>query len=187
LNREHEPVSIGADVDVSRLMEEIREEVLRKRREGIYPAEVAEEVDRVLGGGLSAADTEDLFDRALLDLNRDSMFTPLVSTGSDRPVVGRLITFLKSVIRRAVGWYISGVLDQVRKFASRVIFTFRLLSDRLTRVEQGVSRAEREVDELERRVVELQREIEDLRSREVSGSARSESSTESSSDTRTAR
>lgn len=150
---EEELVSIGADVDVRALMEEIRAEVDRKREEGAYPPDVLAELDTLRAPDASFGD--DALDRTIVDLHRTSGFSPEVTTASEKPVIAPLVSATKRGILSLMRWYLSGVLHQISTFSGNVVRAVRLLRDRTTTL------AER-LDELEP-LAERMREDEDRR------------------------
>lgn len=125
---EPEIASVGADVDVRVLMEEIRETVERKREEGAYPPDILAELDALRGPGSSFG--EDALDQALLDLHRSSGFSADVTTASEKPVVAPLVSGVKRGVLTVMRWYLSGILQQVSAFAGHAVRAVRLLRDR---------------------------------------------------------
>lgn len=187
---EEEVVSIGADVDVRALMEEIREEVERKREQGVYPPDVLAELDALRAPDTSFGD--DALDRTIVDLHRTSGFSPEVTTASEKPVVAPAVSAAKRGILALMRWYLSGVLHQISTFAGNVVRAVRLLRDRTAalaeRLDELESAAGREqedggqpgdvddlrevVDELRRRLAALEEERVDDRLRELDRAVR---------------
>lgn len=75
---------------------------------------------------------------------------------SSRPVIGRIVTFLKKVVRRAISWYFLPVVEQQSRFNQALLD----VTDRM--------RASHE--NLESQIVQLQRR-QDILEEELSGSA----------------
>lgn len=146
---EKDDVSIGADVDVVSLMKEIRGEVIRKREAGMYPPEVAAEIDDILKRPAERGTTGELR-RALSELRRASAFSHLVPTASQRPVAAPAIRTAKRIVRRGMGWYFAAVLDQIRGFAWNVSRALEVLGESLTRTEERISQTESRLAQAER-------------------------------------
>ena len=123
-------------VDVQQLMAEIRAEVDWKRRAGLYPPEVLEELDVSLG-----AFDKDSLDAAIQLLRRSASFSPLVSTASRKGPAAPLAAGFKKAVRSSTGWYMSAVLQQVELFARRATRVIGLLADRLTRIHDELEQA----------------------------------------------
>jgi len=169
-------------INVGQLMAEIEAEVDRKRAAGMYPPDVAAEVDQAVAereGGQAAAQAADegIVSAALIDLHRSSHVTGLISTASHRPVIAPLITAGRRAIRSSLTWYMNGILEQVNRFAERTVRSVSLLSDRtssldarLVAVEEQAAdlaewRARADEEQLSLRLTRLDRAVADLRGR----------------------
>lgn len=142
-----EIASVGADVDVKALMDEIRGEVNRKREAGVYPPEIADELDL----RSSSPTSPEAFKAGISNLRSVIPFSIEPRITSSRPSLTPVIVRVKRTIHRGVSWYIANIVDQINWFASRSIRMF----------EQIIERS----DALEKRVSELESEIEAIRNR----------------------
>ncbi len=124
-------VEIGADVDVSKIMSEVRAEIERKRKAGFYPPEVLEEFD----AAVSSTGKEDALSNALMGIRQTAGFTTAVTTDSELPVLAPVASSFKRVIRGSVRWYINGILQQIERFGASVIYALRLTTDRIRELE----------------------------------------------------
>lgn len=124
-------IAVGADVDVRRLMGEIRAEVDRKRRAGLYPVEVLEELDVLM----TSEGGEDSLRPAMLLLRQSAVFSAAVETASRKGPVSPIAASFKRAVRGSTSWYISGILQQVERFAAHAIRVIELLAQRVRRVE----------------------------------------------------
>jgi SAM-dependent methyltransferase len=177
LNGDAQEISVGADVDVRELMREIREEVERKRQAGLYPPDLLEELDTVPGSD-ALADADEALNRAMVLLRQSAMFTSIVETGSQIPLVAPAAAMYKRAIAKSTGWYISAVLSQVQQFAGQTIRVMAMLTDRIQQLDERVQlelgaelRALRdesrtETTALQQRVDALEREVAAGRARE---------------------
>jgi O-antigen chain-terminating methyltransferase len=129
---EEERVWIGADVDVGAIMAEVRAEVARKMKEGLYPPDVLQEFDTV--SGLDGR--EDALQNALMGLRQTAGFSTAVTTGSQIPIVAPVASSFKRAVRGSVRWYMTGILQQVEGFAANVIHAIGIIAERLNRVEE---------------------------------------------------
>ncbi len=133
MESEEGQVSIGADVDVSAIMAEVRAEVERKRKEGLYPPEILQEFDAV--SGLDGRD--DALQNALLGLRQTAGFSTAVTTASQIPVMAPVASSFKRAVRGSVRWYVTGILQQVEGFAANVIHAIGLLVERMRLLEEA--------------------------------------------------
>lgn len=140
---------MSEEVNVKAIMDEVAEEVRRKREAGLYPPEalVELEVTSLLGGENGASDAE-LLAPALADMQRSSHFTAAVTTASSKPVVAPAIAGARKAIRSSLSWYMNGVLSQIGAFASNTVRAVGLLSDRTAHLEDRLSGLEDRLDEV---------------------------------------
>lgn len=126
-------IAVGADVDVRKLMAEIRAEVDRKKREGLYPPDVLEELDAIAAGV-----GDDSLAKVLMGLRNSMAFSTAVPTASRFPVVAPLASSFKRVVQGSVRWYVSGVLQQVEQFGANVVHAMGLIVERLRSLEESL-------------------------------------------------
>lgn len=157
---DHETASVGADVDVSALMDEIRAEVERKRQAGAYPPDVLTELD--LLDGTAGRDRSGAFDRVLSDLHRTAGFSTEITTASEKPLVAPVVATTKRLIRKGLRWYLTGILHQVREFSGNVIRGLRILADRQDTLEGRIDEVAASADE---RLDRLPALLDELRAR----------------------
>ncbi len=140
-----EDADIGADVDAAQIMSEVREEVARKRAEGLYPREVVLEIDsaRNDAGHLPEAG----LDAALAELRLSAQFSSEVGTESSKRFVAPAVERVKSLIQSTVKWYVGAVLDQIRLFSENSIHTVSIMARRLQELESRLEELEKEVRE----------------------------------------
>lgn len=136
---------MGADVDVKTLMEEIRSEVERKRQEGVYPPDIADELDWHSG----TPTTPEALRAGISNLRSTIPFSTEPRITSSRPALTPIVASVKRTIHRGIFWYIANIIDQINWFASRSV---RVL-------EQMVEKSEA----LEKRVAELESQVTELR------------------------
>jgi len=133
--------SVGADVDVCALEQEIRAEVARKRREGVYSADLLQAV---------AADPVAELMFALGDAAQFSVDAPV---DSGIPRWGGTVSLIKRVTARFLRWYTKWILGQVHTFAAGAVTT-------LNAVEERLQDHERRLDALTRGGLGVQNEID---------------------------
>jgi hypothetical protein len=147
-------ISVGADVDVGALMADVRAEVARKRKAGLYPPEIAMEVDQTLREPGPAGG--DAFRKSLSELRRASGFSANVPATSRRPVVGPFLAFTKRVIRSMLRWYMHAILEQIAAFGWKVIKALGVAGDRLDEQQERINRIEETLIRLEQRLAGLE-------------------------------
>lgn len=125
-------IDVGANVDVRKLMGEIRAEVDRKRRAGLYPVDVLEELDVLMA---TSEDGDDSLRNAMLVMRQSAVFSPAVSTASRKGPLAPVAASFKRAVRGSTSWYVSGILQQVELFAAHAIRVIGLLTERVRRVE----------------------------------------------------
>jgi O-antigen chain-terminating methyltransferase len=133
MDMKEEDVSIGADVDVRAIMAEIRAEVAKKKKAGLYPAEILQEFDAI--GGIDGP-RDDALQNALMGLRQTAGFSTAVTTASQMPVVAPVASSFKRVVRGSVRWYLTGIVQQIEAFGANVIHAIGLLTERLRRLEE---------------------------------------------------
>src|SRR5262249_35727116 len=111
--------SIGADLDGRLLEREIRAEVARKRREGVYSADLLMAV---------AADPVADLMFALGDAAQFSVDAPV---DSSIPLWGGTVSVVKRVTARCLRWYTKWMLGQVHTFAAGAVATLNAVEARL--------------------------------------------------------
>jgi SAM-dependent methyltransferase len=122
--------SVGADVDVAALVEEVRAEVERKRRLGVYPPEL-----------LAAADAAaDSLKSALEDIRRSAGLALDPPVASRRHPLRWPVTFVKRATRRILRWHTHWLVRQVIVFASSVSVFSTEVASRLDAHEAAIRR-----------------------------------------------
>ncbi len=154
-------VEIGADVDVTQIMSEVRAEIARKRKAGLYPPEVLEEFD----AAVSTTGIDDALSNALMGVRQTAGFTTAVTTDSELPLVAPVAASFKKVIRGSVRWYINGILQQIERFGASVIYALRLTSDRLRAVEATVQQTDANVASMKASVEAMENTVRETAER----------------------
>ena len=72
-------------------------------------------------GGPEHRTDADVVAASLIDLQRTSHVTGLITTASQKPLIAPLISQARRVIRSSLSWYMNGVLEQVNKFAENAV------------------------------------------------------------------
>lgn len=165
---------MGADVDVVALMEEIRAEVRRKREAGEYPPDVLVELDLHSGDGHVG---NDLVTATLAQLAGSANFTADVTTASRRPFIGPLVSRARRVIRLSLSWYLNGILEQLRRFATAAERSISVLAEHSHDLGRRLAAVEKQVADLDKwasaiddrqaheRLARLEEAVQDLRRR----------------------
>jgi SAM-dependent methyltransferase len=161
-------VEIGADVDVARIMSDIRSEIARKREAGLYPPEVLEEFD----AAVSSTGKEDALSTALMTVRQSAGFTTAVTTDSELPVVAPVAASFKKAIRGSVRWYINGILQQVERFAASVVYALRLTSDRVRELETGAGELDASLESVKGGISSLEATVKSIETERDSVRAR---------------
>lgn len=151
-------ISIGADIDVARLTDEIRAAVRRKKSAGVYPEDLMAELEV----------TSDSVTLALEGLRLGATFSTQPPLDSPRRVVGGPAAAVKGGLRLALRWYSQWMVSQLSAFASTVIAAATVLQDRLQQQSRELKQLQLEVlrdrawvqmrlDLMDRRLDELMR------------------------------
>jgi O-antigen chain-terminating methyltransferase len=129
-------VSVGADIDVMKLTEDIKAEVARKLESGAYPADLMAELE---------AETDSL-GTALDSLRNASMLPFQPDLRSPHRVIGPLAMLGKRGMRRAFRWYSQWLLTHLNHFASNVVVTTGVMVDHLKSQEASITRLGKQVE-----------------------------------------
>jgi O-antigen chain-terminating methyltransferase len=157
--KETQELSVGADVDVRKLMEDIRAEVERKRRAGLYPPSVLEELDFIMAG----ESADESIKSAMLLLRQSALFSTDVSTASKKGLAAPAAAAFKKAVKGSTSWYVSGILQQVDLFAAHAIRVIGLLSERIRHLEERIP--EGALEELQGRLEAGERERREMSAR----------------------
>ena len=119
-------------IDVERLIDEIDDEVARRRAEGGLDPEWERDLDEmfVTGAPRGGADFGRLLDAAQRATHVDA--TP--PAASERPG-GEVV---KRALGRTMSWYVSNVTRQVSALGTELVEVARVLGDRVARLERSV-------------------------------------------------
>jgi hypothetical protein len=118
---------------VEQVMGEIHEEVRRRRAVGDLPAGLEQELDAVFARFAPAGTAEEHFDDLLDKVERASFIDPNAPVASNLPGGQRV----KNTIRRATGFAIQHLAEQMSAFDYAAVRTLRRLDERLRVVEQA--------------------------------------------------
>ena len=170
-------------VDVKALMADVEAEVQRKREAGLYPPEVLVELDLGIGAtGVARPTSEHAHDgraaaAALGDLQRSSTFTALVTTASQKPLIGPLVSAARRGIRTSLTWYMNGILEQVSRFAGNSVRATGLVNERVNYLERRLDSLRDDVkaiddwvatvdeERISEKLARLDRAVRDLRAK----------------------
>jgi O-antigen chain-terminating methyltransferase len=138
--------SIGAQVDVAKLVAEIKAEVERKAEAGVYPPDLMVELAASSDRLVSAVDA--------VQSTSHMQFDP--PTSSHRPLLGRGLAAVKYAIQRTLRFQTMWMAAQVNTFAGNVAQATAVLAERLQEVEEqsasAAAQASHRVDRLEERM-----------------------------------
>lgn len=109
-------------VDVEKIMNKIKAEIRKRKRAGVYPKELEEN----LSIDIASIDQPDIKlsddPKVLLShMNAEWAIYTDQPLESDRPLIGPLVVLLKKVIRRAIGWYVNSIVSQMVIFNRSVV------------------------------------------------------------------
>jgi SAM-dependent methyltransferase len=138
-------VSIGADVDVRALVEQIQLEVARKAEAGLYPPELLMDIE---------ASNEPL-GAALLALRDAAQFSRVAPTASGRARFSSVVSAVKRVIAKTLGWHTRWILDQVHTFGANVVATSSATAELLREHDRALNHLRGQLTRLQSRVPEL--------------------------------
>lgn len=141
-----EKVSIGAGVDVTALMEEVKREVQRKREAGLYPPEIATEIDDASVEGSARGDE---LSGLLADLRKSAAINLSVPIASHGSMPSALVVHVKRAISKGIRWYVASIADQFSAFAWRVVRALNTLTNRQRHLQDRVAELEARIALLE--------------------------------------
>lgn len=118
----------------STLIEELQEEVRRKRESGELPADLERELDVVFARYAPVHVLEGDFERVLARAEELTFVDPLVPAESRLPPV----TFVKKVIRKLTLWMLRAIAVQASGFAETITRAVQLLGRRVDLLEQAL-------------------------------------------------
>lgn len=166
--------ALGADIDVTALMEEIRAEIQRKQAAGQYPDHVLLELELQSGDEERA---DDVLTSALGELKRSANFSSQVTTESKRPLIGPVVSRGRRLVRISLTWYMNNILGQLTRFSSSVERSMTIVGEQTSRMSGRLTAIEKRVEDLDRwanvmddrevaeRLERLEREVQELRHR----------------------
>ncbi|MDP9386548.1 MAG: hypothetical protein M3Q48_01125 [Actinomycetota bacterium] len=120
-------------IDHRQLLAEIDDEVRRRRESGDLPADFERELDLVFARFAPVHAIGDDFAQVLERAEQSTFVDVLAPTASTRP----LVSHVKRVIRKAIGWEMRYVAQQVSAFAGAITRAVRLLGRRVDTLEQA--------------------------------------------------
>src|SRR3954470_23098760 len=119
-------------IDLERIMDEIDDEVLRRRDAGELDPEWERELDEMFSPGGRSASAD--FGRLLDAAQRAAQIDATPPSASQR-VGGQVV---KRGLGRTMSWYVGNVTRQVTTLGTDLVELVRLLGDRIVRLEQSV-------------------------------------------------
>ena len=138
-----EPDPVGDDLDLERVLEEIKAEVSRRRAAGDFPPSLERELDlafdRYVPAGTVGAD----FAEAIRAADRAAYVNVAVPTESQKPGVGEV----KRVLRKAMAWYLNYLAQQTTAFATASVRAMRALGERVATVEDELAQWRPQLDD----------------------------------------
>lgn len=137
-----DPVDEG-DLDLDRVMDEIREEVARRRAAGEFPPSLERELDVTFDRFVPPGAVSSDFAEAVRAADRAAYMNVAVPTGSQKPGVGEL----KRVLRKAMAWYLNYLAQQMTAFATASVRATRALGERVAGVEEQLAEWRPEADD----------------------------------------
>jgi SAM-dependent methyltransferase len=114
-------VSIGADIDVQALVEEIQAEVARKADAGLYPLDLMLDIEA----------SHEPLGLALIGLRDAANFSNLPPLDSGRARFAGAVSVAKRVMTKALSWYTRWIVEQMHTFGSNAVATSSAIVDRL--------------------------------------------------------
>lgn len=133
-------VSVGADVDVVKLVDEIRAEVTRKAAAGLYLPEPMLDIE---------AAAADPLDTRLLALRDAASFSTEPPTISSRRRLAGAVSVAKRVIALALRWHTCWLVGQLHTFASNAVLATSSVVRRLHEQEAALATLEQRLARLE--------------------------------------
>ncbi|MGI8683740.1 MAG: hypothetical protein ACR2MO_01315 [Acidimicrobiales bacterium] len=119
-------------IDHRRLLDEIDDEVRRRRESGDLPADFERELDLAFARLAPVHAIGDDFDQVVERAEQSAFIDVLAPTRSAQPLVGHV----KRVIRKAIIWEVRYVAQQVSGFSAAITRAVRLLGRRVDALEQ---------------------------------------------------
>src|SRR4051812_16447149 len=122
-------------IDTRKVVSEIEEEVRRKRATGELPADFERELDSVFARYAPVGALDLHFDQLLEKIDATTLDT-IAPLESSRPLVPQL----KLVVRKAIGWYVRYIANQLSATMAGLSRALRLLGNRVDVLEASAPR-----------------------------------------------
>jgi SAM-dependent methyltransferase len=122
-------------IDTRKIVAEIEEEVRRKRATGELPADFERELDSVFARYAPVGALDLHFDQLLEKIDASTLDT-IAPLESSRPLVPQL----KLVVRKAIGWYVRYIANQLSATMAGLSRALRLLGNRVDVLEANAPR-----------------------------------------------
>jgi hypothetical protein len=118
-------------IDTRKLVAEIEDEVRRKRATGELPADLERELDAVFAryAPVGALDLD--FEHVMAKIEESTVIDTIAPADSSRPIIPKF----KVVVRKAIGWYIRWIANQVSTMVQALARALRLLGERVDALE----------------------------------------------------
>lgn len=138
---------MSEQIDMTRLLREIDEEVEARRASGDFPPGMERDLDLIFARFAPATTSGDDLDALLEQADRGAFVDVDVPTASRLPAVG----LVKKVLRKLMSWYLRYLAQQVSVFASSTVGALKLLGKRVNALEAATPGADPAVREASRR------------------------------------
>lgn len=148
-------------MNVDAIVDEIRQEAARRRSSGEIPADLENSLEESFRKFIPATAEEAGAGELAEAVQRSEMLSHIshaLPATSGRPFIGFGVSFVKRIIRKLTGWYVGGVADQSRNFASSAVRALWLITQKLEEFE-------RREDQQRESLVALTKSIEGLNER----------------------
>ncbi|HEV2369543.1 MAG TPA: hypothetical protein VGR90_06685, partial [Acidimicrobiales bacterium] len=128
-------MSASDPLDLDRVMTEIREEVRARRAAGDFPPSLERDLDLVFDRFVPKEPLDSDFTEAIQAADRAAYINVAVPTDSQKAGVGEV----KRVLRKAMGWYLDYLAQQMTAFGTASIRALRALGERQAVLEEQVA------------------------------------------------
>lgn len=125
------------NINIEDIMAQIRKKI---QEQGIVDEDI--EFDKV-------SSEEDMLSEYLTMVNNSWNINPYFNIHSHRKIIGKIIIFVKKVIRKSISWYIAPIVEQQNEFNAYTTRTLNCMNSKYTNIENKINEMQERLNELE--------------------------------------
>lgn len=142
------------NINIEQIMEEIRADI---RARGLQDDEI--KFNDIILSQVAVPYNMQSFKEELEKMAEDKQVLSYRDVASDRPGIGKLVTFIKKLNRRLVAFYIEPIVDDQNKVNEEAMNMFLQTFNKFAEQEEKISNFEKEIYALKKRCNALEEEL----------------------------